>query len=60
MPLTDPDFQYKNVFLVFISMFYFPGHLNGGPNINNYEARQEYMNNEQLKLMYEVSTAKHT
>ncbi|XP_048478101.1 putative leucine-rich repeat-containing protein DDB_G0290503 [Plutella xylostella] len=30
------------------------GHLNGGQNMNNYEARQEYMNNEQLKLMYEM------
>lgn len=28
------------------------GHMNGG---NNYDARQEYMNNEQLKVMYEVS-----
>lgn len=27
------------------------GHLNG---INNFDARQEYMNNEQLKVMYEV------
>ncbi|KAJ0172223.1 hypothetical protein K1T71_012196 [Dendrolimus kikuchii] len=27
------------------------GHLNG---INNYDARQEYMNNEQLKVMYEM------
>ncbi|KPJ21132.1 hypothetical protein RR48_00235, partial [Papilio machaon] len=29
------------------------GHHNG---INNFDARQEYMNNEQLKVMYEVCT----